>query len=70
MAVGIHRQCDGLMPHHLLHHLGVCARHRHPCAAGMPQRMKVDQFAFVVRVGQEVALLLLGVFLRIVLRFG
>ncbi len=36
----------------------------------MPQRMKVDPFAFVVRVGQEVALLPLGVFLGIALRFG
>ena len=53
------------MSHHRLYYLRVRSRHRQPCAAGVPQRMKVDQFAFVVGVCQEVALLPLSIFLRI-----
>nr|WP_145053958.1 hypothetical protein [Lignipirellula cremea] len=58
------------MPHHLLHDLGVGAGHCQPSAAGMPEAVKIGDFAFVVFIGQKVALLALGVFVGIVDRLG
>ena len=68
MTIGVYRQRDGLVPHHLLYYIRVCALHRHPRAAGVPQAMEIGGLALVVHIDQEITLLSLGVFLGVFLR--
>ena len=56
MAVGVHRQGDGGMPHHRLNRFGVCPRHREPRAAGVPQGVEIHPVAGFVHIGQKVPL--------------
>ena len=65
VTISVHRERDGLVPHHLLYNLGVCAGHRQPRTAGVPQAMEVGDLTFMVHIGQEIALLPLGGGLRV-----
>jgi hypothetical protein len=70
VPVGVHRQRDRGVTHDGLDHFHMCARHRQPRAARVPQSVEVQYRTVVIHVGQEVALLAPGVFVGIVLRLA
>ena len=67
MAVPVHNMMR--MSHDGLHRIRMYTSPRQPSPAGVPQRVKVEDLAFVVRVGQKVTGIALGVLARIAFDF-